>query len=159
MRRYKYIGPKDLLAAVSSNTEGSVIRSFVDFREWLSIYEKEALEEPFTFVVDVEGNLRLAPRRTEHVACAGRADVLSAGEIWFEPELDGWTVREVSNQSIGYCPDIDSWTEVARAIDRIGLRRPDAFTYGFIFRYCGECRMASLIKDDDFICAMCGRAL
>ena len=92
MRRYKYIGPKDLLAAVSSNTEGSVIRSFVDFREWLSIYEKEALEEPFTFVVDVEGNLRLAPRRTEHVACAGRADVLSAGEIWFEPESDGWSV-------------------------------------------------------------------
>ncbi|GEC07984.1 hypothetical protein SSP24_56390 [Streptomyces spinoverrucosus] len=31
----------------------------------------EELAEPFTFVVDTEGALRWAPRRSEHVVCAG----------------------------------------------------------------------------------------
>ncbi|MGW7278393.1 hypothetical protein ACWGIV_08810 [Streptomyces sp. NPDC054844] len=37
--------------------------------------------EPFTYVVGHDGLPRPAPRRGEHVACAGGPDVLGAGEI------------------------------------------------------------------------------
>ena len=62
--------------------------------------------EEVNFVIDLTGTLRLAPRRSEHVACAGGGPVLSAGEIVFRRERGGWTVGEVSNQSTGYCPDV-----------------------------------------------------
>jgi hypothetical protein len=61
--------------------------------------------ESFTFVIDLGGALRLAPRRGEHVACADGAPVLSAGEITFLRDQDRWTVSEVSNPSTGCCPD------------------------------------------------------
>jgi hypothetical protein len=40
-----------------------------DFDAWVSVRTAEELSEPFTFVVDQIGALRLAPRRSEHV-CA-----------------------------------------------------------------------------------------
>ncbi|MER8098135.1 hypothetical protein [Streptomyces goshikiensis] len=39
------------------------------------------LAEPFTFVIDSVGVPRVAPRRSEHVVCAGGGPVLGAGEI------------------------------------------------------------------------------
>jgi hypothetical protein len=33
-----------------------------------------------TFAIDAKGSLRVADRRSEHVACAGGGPVLSAGE-------------------------------------------------------------------------------
>ncbi len=62
------------------------------------------LAEPFTFVVGMDGVLRLAPRRSEQVAYAGGNMVLSAGDISFVREPDGWAVSEVSNQSTGVWP-------------------------------------------------------
>ncbi len=87
------------------------------------------LAESFTFVMGVDSVLRLAPRRGEHVVCAGGAMVLSAGEIGFVREGGRWAVSEDSNQSTGYCPDIGSWSEAARALDDVGLERPSGFTH------------------------------
>src|SRR5258706_11327733 len=68
------------------------------------------LREPFTFVVALDGLLRLAPRRSEHVTLAGGRDVLAAGEITFVSAEKGWRVAEGTNQSTGYCPDPDNGT-------------------------------------------------
>ncbi|MER7374634.1 hypothetical protein [Streptomyces lanatus] len=114
------------------------------------------LAEPFTFVVGIDGVLRLAPRRSEHVACAGGDVVLSAGEISFMCEADRWTVSEVSNQSTGYCPDVTSWSEVARAPDAAELRRPSGFTHEVVFRRCPDCQERNIVREDDFVCVFRG---
>ena len=80
--------------------------------------------EPFTFVVDLEGVLRLAPRRSEHVACAGGRPVLSAGEVSFERGPDGWEVTSATNQSTGYCP----WACAAVGASRAQAARSAATT-------------------------------
>ncbi len=108
--------------------------SAAEFGAWIAGRSAAEPAEPFTFVVGTDGVLRLAPRRSEHVACAGGDVVLSAGEISFMREADRWTVSEVSNQSTGYCPDVSSWAEVARALDAVGLGRPTGFTHEVVFR-------------------------
>jgi hypothetical protein len=91
------------------------------------------LAEPVTFVVALDGLLRLARRSSEHVACAEGHDVLAAGEMTFAAE-PGWHVTEVTNQSTGYCPDPDCWPAVAGALDRVGVPHPGGFTDLVIFR-------------------------
>ncbi|MBC6466872.1 hypothetical protein HKK74_15375 [Actinomadura alba] len=114
------------------------------------------LDEPFTFVVGLDGLLRLAPRRSEHVACAGGRDVLAAGEIRFAGTAGEGTVAEVSNQSTGYCPDPDSWPAVATALERAGLHHPGDFTDKLLFRRCPGCDERNVVKDGYFYCALCG---
>ncbi|MEU3242549.1 hypothetical protein ABZ713_07110, partial [Streptomyces sp. NPDC006875] len=96
-RSYRYVGPAELKAAVRPGDGGRRIGSAADFGGWIVEQSAAELTEPFTFVIDVDGVLRLAPRRSEHVACAGGDMVLSAGEISFMREADRWTVSEVSN--------------------------------------------------------------
>src|SRR5918911_838983 len=69
--------------------------------------------------------LRLAARRTEHVACAQGAPVLAAGEIRFTRADVLPQVLEITNQSTGYCPEPESWPAVAAALSAIGLAAPD----------------------------------
>ncbi|MFB6640789.1 hypothetical protein ACFCYF_26450 [Streptomyces chartreusis] len=139
-RSYRYVGPAELKAAVRPDSGGCRISSAAEFGDWIAGRSAAELTEPFTFVVGADGALRLAPRRSEHVACAGGAMVLSAGEIGFVREADRWSVSEVSNQSTGYCPDIGSWSEVARALDNVGLERPSGFTHEnyFVCVFCGS---------------------
>jgi hypothetical protein len=122
-RSYRYVGPAELKAAVRPGDSGRRIGSAADFNGWIREQSATELTEPFTFVVGMDGVLGLAPRRSEHVACAGGDMVLSAAEISFMREADRETVSEVSNQSTGYCPDVTSWTEVARTLDAPELRR------------------------------------
>lgn len=105
-RSYRYVGPIELKAAIRPGGGRCRISSAAECGRWIA--ERSAAEpaEPFTFVVGLDGTLRLAPRRSEHVACAGGAMVLNAGEIGFVREADRWAVSEVSNQSTGYCPDV-----------------------------------------------------
>lgn len=153
------MGPADLKAAVHPGSEGCRIHSGADFDSWVAERSVAELAEPFTFVVDTDGVLRLAPRRSEHVACAGGGRVLSAGEIGFRCEAGGWVVSEVSNHSTGYCPDTTSWPTVAQALDRVGLGRPSSFTYEVVFRRCPNCRESNLVREEDFICVFCGSEL
>lgn len=158
-RLYRYVGPAHVRQAMSPGSLGRPIRSLGDLQSWAAASDALDLAEPHTFVVDRDGVLRVAPRRSEHVACAGGGHVRGAGEITFTRDSDGWHVVEVSNQSTGYCPDVTSWPAVAAALDRAGLRHPDQFTSAFIFRRCTACGERNIVKDDDFSCAVCGDEL
>jgi hypothetical protein len=150
---YAYTGPPELLAQVRPGVMGAPITSSADI-------DRMAPDgEPFTYVVDLDGTLRVAPRRSEHVACAGGRPVLAAGEIAFERPDGGWEVAEVSNQSTGYCPDPVSWPEVARALDRAGIAHPDGFTATFVFRHCPGCGELNVVKDEYYVCAFCDGGL
>ncbi|WP_030716262.1 hypothetical protein [Streptomyces sp. NRRL F-2580] len=158
-RGYRYVGPAELRALVRPGNEGRRIRSAADFHDWASAPTPTELAEPFTFVVDTAGVLRLAPRRSEHVACADGLPVLSAGEIGFRRESGRWAVREVSNQSTGYCPDPGSWPAVADALDAVGLAHPPGFTHEVVFRRCPACRELNIVREEDFVCVFCDGAL
>ena len=158
-RSYRYIGPADLAQLVRPGFEGRAIRTSTDFSTWVEARRETEFAEPFTFVIDSRGILRLAPRRSEHVVCAGGGQVLSAGEIGFARRGTRWAVVEVSNQSTGYCPDPLSWSAVASALDRVGLARPNRFTHEVVFRRCPGCRERSVVKDGDFVCVFCGADL
>lgn len=158
-RRYRYVGPPHLLAAVSPTSAGHLVRTAEDVRSWAASVDAADLRDPHTHVVDINGVLRLAPRRSEHVACAGGGDVLSAGEITLARGSDGWAVTEVTNHSTGYCPDVASWPAVADALDHAGLPHPEQFTTVFVFRRCPGCGERNVVKDDDYSCGVCGDAL
>lgn len=143
-RVYAYVGPAELRGQVRPDAVGEPIRSPADV-------ERLQQDEPFTYVVALDGTLRVAPRRSEHVACAGGQNVLAAGEITF----DGTTVAEVSNQSTGYCPGPESWPALADALDRAGLQRPDGFTTTFVFRHCPRCGELNVVKDEHYACVFC----
>ncbi|MFD4795237.1 hypothetical protein OG473_00135 [Streptomyces anulatus] len=154
-RSYRYVGPVELKAAVRPGSSGCRISSAAEFSDWIAGRSAAELTEPFTFVVGTDGALRLAPRRSEHVACAGGDMVLGAGEIGFERAADGWAVSEVSNQSTGYCPGIGSWSAVARALDGAGLGRPSGFTHEVVFRRCPGCQEHNIVRENDFVCVFC----
>jgi hypothetical protein len=153
-QRYWYLGPSELRYQVSSAT-GAPIASDTVLTAWLSEQNASERGEPFTFTIDLNGRLRLAPRRSEHVACAGGADVLCAGEIRFEPSRGGWRVSDVSNHSTGYCPDLTSWPAVEAALDRAAIPHPGAFTSPVIFRACPACREINIVREDEYVCALC----
>ncbi|KDN84888.1 hypothetical protein [Kitasatospora cheerisanensis] len=159
-RAFAYVGPPDLLARAGRHTLGRAVRTPAELTAWLAESPPDERTAPFTYVVDLTGVLRLAPRRSEHVACAGGADVLAAGEICFADESTGhWAVSEISNLSTGYCPGLDSWSATATALDHAQLPRPDAFTHAFLFRRCPTCGQVNLVKDDDLTCAACDSPL
>jgi hypothetical protein len=155
-RRYEYVGPPEVRrsADAAGGPGGTRVRSTADLDRWTASND-DGDAGPFTYVVDADGTLLLAPRRSEHVACAGGSAVLAAGEITFARDDDGWLVSEVSNQSTGYCPDVTSWPAVAAALDRAGLRRPDRFTVAFVFRRCPSCGGTNIVKDGDYTCDVC----
>jgi hypothetical protein len=150
-----YIGPAEILEQIRPGHRGRAIASHDDLATWLTQQAMQDREEPFTFVIDLTGTLRLAPQRSEHVACADGEPVLSAGEISFAPDHDRWTISEISNQSTGYCPDVTSWPAVTAALDRPGLVHPATFTYPIIFRRCPRCSERNIVKDDRYVCAIC----
>ncbi|WP_314251421.1 hypothetical protein [Streptomyces sp. DSM 40907] len=157
---YRYVGPAGLRALVRPEGEGRSIRSAAEFEDWASGPAAAELSEPVTFVVDRAGVLRLAPRRSEHVVCAGGGTVLSAGEITFGRESGRWMVRAVSNQSTGYCPDTSSWPAVADALDAAGLGlRPVGFTHEVVFRRCPDCAQLNIVRDEHFVCVFCDASL
>ncbi|GAB2929196.1 hypothetical protein [Streptomyces heilongjiangensis] len=155
-RSHRYVGPVELEATVRPGGGGCRIGSAADFDRWIAERSAAELREPFTFVVGTDGVLRLAPRRSEHVACAGGHMVLSAGEIGFTHTADRWAVDEVSNQSTGYCPDVTSWPAVAQALDDVGLGRLSGFTHEVVFRRCPDCQEHNIVRENDFVCVFCG---
>jgi hypothetical protein len=140
MRRYRYVGPKDLLTLVTASRGDAIDATRTG---------------TFTFVVTNDGVLRVAPRHAEHVVCAGGDEVLSAGEI----RVERGRVVSISNQSTGYCPEPESWPCVAAALDRAGIAHTGGFTDVMSFRKCVDCGQRNIVKDGDFACAVCGAPL
>jgi hypothetical protein len=93
------------------------------------------------------------------VACAGGEDVLAAGEITFGRDEQGWFVWEITNQSTGFCPDPGCWEAVEEALGRIPVDAPEAFTRELILRQCPQCGDRNIVRDEHFVCAMCGAEL
>lgn len=154
-RSYGYVGPADLTLLVRPEGVGRAVSSPAQFSAWAERLSATEPAEPFTYVVDLSGCLRLAPRRSEHVVCAGGARVSGAGEIGFASRPEGWAVTRISNQSTGYCPDLDSWSAVSAAVDRAGLARPVGFTEEVVFRRCPQCSEINVVREDFFVCAFC----
>ena len=158
-REYEYVGPIEFCDAAKSQPSGTRIVSRADLLTWLAYTQTDRSPDGTniaTFTIDVDGELLLAPRRSEHVACASGGPVLSAGEISFDDEL---TVTEISNQSTGFCPEPESWATVATALDRIGIPHPGRFTTEVVFRLCPSCNERNIVKDDWYYCTMCDRKL
>jgi hypothetical protein len=160
LKTYRYVGPPAILARSRSAPKGIAIRSTDDLRAWIKPTEqKPANQIVATFVIDERGSLLIADRHSEHVACASGEPVLSAGEITFIVDDDGFEVIEVSNQSTGYCPEPESWSHVALALDRIPLHHPGAFTNEIVFRRCVSCEQINIVKDAWLFCLFCGNEL
>jgi hypothetical protein len=158
-RLYIYIGPANIKARGAGRPAGMPIKSIADLLAWV----RRTGEHPgpdaliaATFVIDQQGNLLVADRRSEHVACADGETVLSAGEIFFRVDTDRVEVADVSNQSTGFCPEPESWPAVAAALDRIGVVHPGRFTTEAVFRRCERCGERNVVKDSWFICGVCG---
>ena len=159
-RLYQYVGPKEIRNRVIESNRGFHPDTVSELRDWLGKLTKDRRPDgaiTLTFVIDETAKLRLAPRRSEHVACAGGGRVLSAGEMTFSSELD--EVVEVTNQSTGFCPEPSSWPHVERELDRLGILHPGQFTSRVTFRKCPRCGQRNLVKDDWFQCETCGADL
>lgn len=159
-RTYAYVGEIQIRDAAKRQPAGVRITSLAELRAWLA---SQSLTEfasgktrIATFTIDLGSNLLLAPRRSEHVACASGGPVLSAGEVTFDGNL---AVNEISNQSTGFCPEPESWASVATAFDRIGIMHPGHFTTAIVFRLCPVCRERNIVKDSWFYCDLCGGKL
>ena len=156
---YCYVGPAVLAEGAAPGPSVITVMSAQVLAGWVAGRPAAEVREPFTFVVGLDGWLRLAPRRSEHVDCAAGQPVLAAGEVLFAREESGWSVCEISNQSTGYCPDLDSWPAVAAALARIGLEHPGDFTHKIVFRRCPGCGQLNIVREGDFACAVCGCTL
>lgn len=157
-RLYQYVGPKRLRLAVAGCPIGTRIASPQDVEDWIYNTGQEPNSAgliPATFVADLDGYLRVADRHSEHIACAGRIPVLSAGKIFFGTGDRALEVVEISNQSTGFCPELNSWGAVAKAIERIPLPHPGKFTSEFVFRRCPNCGELNVVQDNLFFCAVC----
>ena len=158
-RSYSYVGPQKILDAASTQPAGTGIESIDDLAEWLSSSPTEIHPDGSavaTFTIGDDLKLRLAPRRSEHVACASGGPVFAAGEITIDAELE---ITEITNQSTGFCPEPDCWSVVAETLDSLSLKRPDEFTTSIIFRLCTKCKQRNIVKDSWYHCDSCNSEL
>lgn len=158
-RQYQYVGPKEIRETAKSQPTGTRITSVDDLAQWLAASSTERSAQQCwvaTFTIGLDGCLCLAPRRSEHIACAAGGNVLSAGEITIDDDM---AVTEITNQSTGYCPEPESWNAVSDALDGAGLEHPGRFTTEVIFRRCLHCNERNLVKDSWYYCGICDARL
>lgn len=159
---YGYVGPDDIADKCLGCPQGRRIVSQADLVDWIRAAGQAADRSchiTVTFVVDGEGFLRVADRHSEHLACAAGGHVRSAGEITFELVEGSAKAIAVTNQSTGYCPEPESWPEVAAALDRIPIPHPDRFAVEMVFRRCPACGQRNIVKDRWFYCGVCDAEL
>ena len=98
---YRYVGPADLAERASPGPDVITVTSAQALTRWLASRPADELGEPFTFVVGLGGQLRLGPRRSEHVDCAAGQPVLGAGEVLFTREGPGrWSARSATSPPV-----------------------------------------------------------
>ena len=127
---YKYVGPQEILNRVQSDLGGELINNIEKLKNWsIKNGYRKGETTICTFTIDIDNQLFIADRHSEHVQCALGKDVKSAGEIAFIVENKGDVIVEhVTNQSTGYCPCSKSWKEVEKALIKLeGLIYPSSF--------------------------------
>ncbi|MET9373799.1 hypothetical protein ABZX98_06555 [Streptomyces sp. NPDC002992] len=96
-RRYGYVGPPEIRAAVAEGSSGRVMRTPEDFTAWVADQAARDLDEPFTYVVDEDGFLRLAPsRRATAPAPTPGPPWPPPSSAWGSPTRDGSATRSCS---------------------------------------------------------------
>jgi len=157
-RIFRYVGPEAMLRTAATGPIGTEIRSRAAVRRWCEEHgdERDGLGLWATYTVGEDGDLRVAPRRSEHVACSGGEPVLAAGEICFAADA---RVTEISNLSTGFCPDAECWAAVRDALDAASVLHPGAFTFEAVFRRCPVCGERNVVKEGWFVCAVCDAPL
>jgi hypothetical protein len=159
MRRlYAYVGPKRIADRFGHAAKGIPVYSADDVLRWIRTTGQEvdhAGEIVVTFVIDDTGILRIADRRSEHVACSGGQPVLSAGEMTFRVVRERVVVPRVTNQSNGFCPEPESWPAIQTALQAAGFQSPTGFDPAFVFRLCECCNSINIVKEECFECAVC----
>ncbi len=161
---YEYIGPKRILENVSEEYIGEKILNKKDIENWIVKSKQEIPKNKIviaTFVINMDGILLLSDRHSEHVQCANKGNVLSAGEIGIEViNSKVCSIPFITNQSTGYCPSSNSWTNVFESLKKLeGLAIPDGFDPDFTFSYCSICRSLKIIKEEMYICYRCDNEL
>lgn len=158
MKLYPYVGPAEIARLAETRTIRHCVTSAAETHQWIGSqpeFDKRG-GQTLTFVVLPDG-LWIAPRRSEHVACARGGPVLAAGEMTFE--LEGKrrivAVTDVSNQSTGFCPEPESWPAVAARLDAAGIEHPGDYTVTIHFRRCLGCGATNIVKDGWFVCTIC----
>jgi hypothetical protein len=153
VRRFSYVGPEEIRVRALTGSPGVPVLSRESLVRWLAETPDVQREAGWvTYIVDLDGKLLVAPRRTEHVACASGRAVLAAGEMRFT--RDG-AVVEVTNNSTGYCPAEECWSSVRAALVSAEIAHPTSFTFTAHFRRCPRCGERNLVKDDWYSCALC----
>ncbi len=158
--RYRYVGPAAIRERERGSPPGVALRRLEDLQRWLAARGHGGTQGhvlTVTFVVTPDGLLRIADRRSEHVACAAGGDVLAAGELEFG--TSPLEITGASNQSTGYCPEPRCWHALAAALDRLGVPHPGGFTFACEFRRCPACGQRNLVKDGWLECGVCGAEL
>ena len=161
-KHYPFVGPDSLRHLAGIASERHALQSEAGLRAWVTgsgVRLRRGAQITFTFVLLPPEQLFLADRRSEHISCARGHAVLSAGEMTFLFDGTRLLLDEVTNQSTGYCPEPESWPAVRDALVSLGLKAPDQFTYAFEFRFCSNCRVTSIIKNQIFECPACGGEL
>jgi hypothetical protein len=118
MRRYRYLGSSDLLS-VAEWPQRQRVLSAADVRQWITVTGQTLSPDRMvtaTFVVTEDGFLWIADRHSEHVHCARGQVVQSAGEMMFQLMPNKVEVVAVTNQSTGYCPELESYRPVVSAL-------------------------------------------
>ena len=158
-RRYGYVGPAEVAEGAESATTGFSVRDPGSLAAWVQeLDDCDGESVTVTFVVLVDGEVRVAPRRSEHVDCARGADVIAAGEctLRVRPRVE---VAWASNQSTGYCPEPECWRAAREAWRAVGIACPDELSASYVFRRCEGCGERNLVKEGWFECALCGQEL
>jgi len=156
------VGPNEIGNRAPAEPAGTRIRSAADVKTWIKASGQRLEQGGYvtaTYIVNQVGELLVADRRSEHVACAGRLPVQSAGEITFVVEDSTIEIESVSNQSTGYCPEPESWSAVAASLITAGFKPPAGFSPACTFRRCAKCARINLVKHGVFECALCGSEL
>lgn len=153
---YPYVGPPEIRERVLQEPARSIrvdgLLALADFAR-----TQEASADGIvvlTFVVRPDRSFHVAPRRSEHVACAAGGDVLAAGELLVrvrEPPA----VIGATNQSTGFCPEPDCWLVAHAALASVGIAAPASLTEAYVFRRCESCGERNLVKEAWFVCSLC----
>jgi hypothetical protein len=122
-RLYHYVGMRDASAYLTHSVPRMSVHEAHDILAWMAEASQKLSPENTvvaTFIIDTGGQMWISDRHSEHVVCARGGDVLSAGEITFAIHKQQVEVTEVTNQSTGFCPEPESWSAVAAALEKRG---------------------------------------
>lgn len=160
-RLYHYVGPLQILKDVQDQLAGTRLHSPQDILAWMQAHQIHPDIDDcitVTFTVTPAHQFLIADRHSEHVACAAGGPVLAAGEATFELTSPIQLI-DISNQSTGFCPEPDCWSEVKIALEKANIPHPGRFTRSFVFRLCEHCGQRNLVKEQWFECAVCSQDL